>query len=219
MILIADEKVRIDKYLIDKTGYSRSKIQKMIGNGAILVNGEDVKNSYSLSIGDEIEIVDNYEEVIDHMDAVAFGLRMEPDGAEIPESDHRGRSAQQLCHQYGAGPAGLYMARHRQRSVPPRRLLFRCAQARGGGEQRAAAEQPHQRTPPESQRTAVHPPAGRALQLLRYEQTALRRLHHHGRLCPQLLRLLFYARRRHVAVVHVFGLPGGEIPRREDRGA
>ena len=65
MIIIADEKVRIDKYLIDKTGYSRSKIQKMIGNGAILVNGEEVKNSYSLSIGDEIEIVDNYEEVID----------------------------------------------------------------------------------------------------------------------------------------------------------
>lgn len=65
MILIADEKVRIDKYLIDKTGYSRSKIQKMIGNGAILVNGEEVKNSYSLSIGDEVEIVDNYEEVID----------------------------------------------------------------------------------------------------------------------------------------------------------
>ena len=65
MILIADKRVRIDKYLIDKTGYSRSKIQKMIGNGAILVNGEDVKNSYSLSIGDEIEIVDNYEEVID----------------------------------------------------------------------------------------------------------------------------------------------------------
>ena len=65
MILIADEKVRIDKYLIDKTGYSRSKIQKMIGNGAILVNGEEVKNSYNLSIGDEIELVDNYEEIVD----------------------------------------------------------------------------------------------------------------------------------------------------------
>lgn len=65
MIIIADERVRIDKYLIDKTGYSRSKIQKMIGSGAILVNGDEVKNSYNLSIGDEVDIDDNYEEVID----------------------------------------------------------------------------------------------------------------------------------------------------------
>ena len=65
MIIIADERVRIDKYLIDKTDYSRSKIQKMIGSGAILVNGDVVKNSYSLSVGDEIDIADNYEEVID----------------------------------------------------------------------------------------------------------------------------------------------------------
>ena len=65
MIIIADERVRIDKYLIDKTDYSRSKIQKMIGSGAILVNGDVVKNSYSLSVGDEIDIADNYEEDID----------------------------------------------------------------------------------------------------------------------------------------------------------
>ena len=65
MLLVADKRLRIDKYLMDGTDYSRSKIQKMIGNGAILVNGDIVKNSYILAIGDEIGIDDNYEEVID----------------------------------------------------------------------------------------------------------------------------------------------------------
>ena len=65
MRLIAEERVRIDKYLIDKTNYSRSKIQKMIMNDAINVNGNNVKNSYLLSIGDEIDILDNYNEDVD----------------------------------------------------------------------------------------------------------------------------------------------------------
>ena len=56
MNIVADEKIRIDKYLMKKTEYSRSKIQKMIVSGDILVNGEIVKNSYVLSLGDMIEV-------------------------------------------------------------------------------------------------------------------------------------------------------------------
>ena len=66
MKLIAEqEKIRIDKYLINETNYSRSKIQKMIENNAILVNGKNIKNNYSLKVGDEIEIQDNYQDTID----------------------------------------------------------------------------------------------------------------------------------------------------------
>ena len=54
--ICADEKIRIDKYLMEKTGYSRSRIQKMIESGDILVNGEIVLKSYVLSIDDMIEI-------------------------------------------------------------------------------------------------------------------------------------------------------------------
>lgn len=62
MKLIAEENFRIDKYLIDKLDYSRSKIQRMIKKGDILVNGKIIKNSYSLKENDEIEINDNYSE-------------------------------------------------------------------------------------------------------------------------------------------------------------
>ena len=53
---------RIDKYLIDSTEYTRSKIQKMIDNGNILVNGKEVKSSYILKENDNIEISEYIEE-------------------------------------------------------------------------------------------------------------------------------------------------------------
>lgn len=53
---------RIDKYLTDNTEYTRSKIQKMIDNGNILVNGKEVKSSYILKEYDNIEINDYIEE-------------------------------------------------------------------------------------------------------------------------------------------------------------
>ena len=65
MNLIADEKVRIDKYLIDRLDYSRSKIQKMIKSGNILVNDNLVKNSYQLNVGDSIDVDEDYQEEID----------------------------------------------------------------------------------------------------------------------------------------------------------
>lgn len=53
---------RIDKYLCDNTEYTRSKIQKMIESGNILVNGIKVKDSYKLKENDNIEITELIEE-------------------------------------------------------------------------------------------------------------------------------------------------------------
>ena len=47
---------RIDKYLCDNTEYTRSKIQKMIETGNILVNGNKVKDSYKVKENDYITI-------------------------------------------------------------------------------------------------------------------------------------------------------------------
>lgn len=65
MKIIADEKTRIDKYLIQKLNDSRSKIQRMIDKNHILVNGKNVKSSYILHIDDEITINEHYSEEID----------------------------------------------------------------------------------------------------------------------------------------------------------
>jgi len=65
MKLIAQEKTRIDKYLMNELQYSRSKIQRMIDSKNILVNNNEVKNSYSLHVGDEITIDETYTEEVD----------------------------------------------------------------------------------------------------------------------------------------------------------
>ena len=49
--------IRLDKYLMNNSDISRSKIQEMIKKDLILVNNKHSKNSYQLRIGDEIEIV------------------------------------------------------------------------------------------------------------------------------------------------------------------
>ncbi len=65
MQLIADNNVRIDKYLIDKLDFSRSKIQRMIESENILVNERGVKCNYKLKVGDVIDIDDDYSEEVD----------------------------------------------------------------------------------------------------------------------------------------------------------
>ena len=55
---------RIDKFLVENTDYTRSKIQKMIDNDCILVNGKSIKSSYTLKENDKIEVKD-YEENTD----------------------------------------------------------------------------------------------------------------------------------------------------------
>ena len=57
--------VRLDNFLIDKVYKSRSKIQSMIKNGDILVNGKSSKSSYIVKIGDIINITVKDEEVMD----------------------------------------------------------------------------------------------------------------------------------------------------------
>ena len=56
--MIIDENnvgIRIDKYLTDNTEYTRSKIQKMIDNGNILVNGKEVKGQEEQTVADYLE--------------------------------------------------------------------------------------------------------------------------------------------------------------------
>ena len=53
---------RIDKFLGETTEYTRSKIQKMIENKNIIVNGKEVKASYTLKENDELEITEYIEE-------------------------------------------------------------------------------------------------------------------------------------------------------------
>lgn len=55
---------RIDKFLVENTEYTRSKIQKMIEENCILVNSKSIKSSYTLKENDVIEVKD-YEEITD----------------------------------------------------------------------------------------------------------------------------------------------------------
>ncbi|NIA01928.1 MAG: RluA family pseudouridine synthase [Nitrospirae bacterium] len=57
-MIIKSEKIRLDKFLvIEKLEFSRSKIQKMIKNGDVLVNGKTAKVSRFLNKGDKVEII------------------------------------------------------------------------------------------------------------------------------------------------------------------
>lgn len=56
-IIDEEDKVRIDKYLIDKLSLSRSKTQEMIKENLVLVNDKNVKKNYVLRLNDEITIV------------------------------------------------------------------------------------------------------------------------------------------------------------------
>ena len=56
---------RIDKYLLDKLDISRNKIQKLINDNNILVNGKSVKASYIVRVDDLIECDFLYKEKID----------------------------------------------------------------------------------------------------------------------------------------------------------
>ena len=56
IVEINDSGKRIDKYLNENTEYTRSKIQKMIENGNILVNDVIKKSSYKVKKGDVIKI-------------------------------------------------------------------------------------------------------------------------------------------------------------------
>ena len=64
IINVEENNIRIDKYLLNKLDVSRSKLQKMINNGNVLVNGNIVKNSYIVKLDDEISIDEDFNEEI-----------------------------------------------------------------------------------------------------------------------------------------------------------
>lgn len=65
LITVYDNEDRIDKYLLNELDISRSKLQKLIENGNILVNDKKVKNSYMLRVDDIISVDIDYEQKID----------------------------------------------------------------------------------------------------------------------------------------------------------
>jgi len=62
--IVEDGNVRIDKYLMEKTGFSRNHFQKLIDNDKVLVNGKSVKASYMVKENDEILVMEQ-EEALD----------------------------------------------------------------------------------------------------------------------------------------------------------
>ena len=53
--------IRIDQYLSDNLDISRSKIQKLIKQGKVLVDGKEISSSYQVKIGNIIEVNDDLD--------------------------------------------------------------------------------------------------------------------------------------------------------------
>jgi len=56
--VVEEGSLRIDKYLMEKTGFSRSHFQKLIDNEKVLVNGKSVKASYLVKVNDSISVLE-----------------------------------------------------------------------------------------------------------------------------------------------------------------
>jgi len=68
MIVEDREGMRIDSYLAEVLDLSRSKVQKLVKEGKISVNGKNVSSSYSVRLGDSIEVDDELDYEI-HVEA------------------------------------------------------------------------------------------------------------------------------------------------------
>ena len=60
-IEVIKDNIRIDQYLVSELDISRSKIQKLIKQEKVLVNGNVINNSYSVKIGDIILVNDELD--------------------------------------------------------------------------------------------------------------------------------------------------------------
>lgn len=65
MEYLLEENNRLDKYISEKLNISRSKVQKLVDEGNILVNGKNTKSSYLLKRGDIIDTNLEFDDVID----------------------------------------------------------------------------------------------------------------------------------------------------------
>lgn len=65
IMVIDNDGIRLDKYLMDRLGISRSKAQKLIDNKNILVNGNPSKSSYTVKLNDNIEVLSIEDETYD----------------------------------------------------------------------------------------------------------------------------------------------------------
>ena len=63
--IVEEGNIRIDKYLMEKTGLSRSHFQKLIESDKVLVNGNVSKASYVVKLDDNIVVVSMEDEVMD----------------------------------------------------------------------------------------------------------------------------------------------------------
>ena len=63
--VIEKEGTRLDSFLAEELDVSRSKIQKLVKEGLVTVNGKTVNSSYSIKLDDEIEVDDNLNVEID----------------------------------------------------------------------------------------------------------------------------------------------------------
>ena len=55
------ENVRIDQYLTEELDISRSKVQKLIKDEKVSVNGKIISNNYKVKVDDEIDIDDELD--------------------------------------------------------------------------------------------------------------------------------------------------------------
>ncbi len=67
-LICSREGIRIDSYLSEELSLSRSKIQKLIQEDKVFVNGKKVNASYSVKLDDSIDVDDTLEYSI-HVDA------------------------------------------------------------------------------------------------------------------------------------------------------
>ena len=72
--VVDNDGIRLDKFLMEKLEVSRSKVQKLIDNENILVNGDISKSGYFVKLDDMIEIKSLEDE---EMDVVAENIPLE----------------------------------------------------------------------------------------------------------------------------------------------